>query len=133
MADRILVDTSVWVEVLRDPQSTFADKLADLLAGPIRVCTTGLVQQEVLQGLSIPSQVARVTSMLNALPYLPVNRETHRRAAGLYRKLRLAGVTVPTVDVALAQVALDHGARMWSLDGHFFSIASASRLKLLRS
>jgi|SRR5450432_307425 len=132
MADRVLVDTSVWVEVLRSPSTPLSPVLRDLIDGTVRVHTTGLIVQEVLQGTLVPSEVARVSALMASLPYFPMTREDHLRAAALYRKLRVSGVTVPSIDVALAQLALDRGARLWSLDAHFDAIASASKLKLFR-
>jgi predicted nucleic acid-binding protein len=132
MADRVLVDTSVWVEVLRNPSTPLGTVLRELIDGTVRVHTTGLIVQEVLQGTSVPSEGARVSSLMASIPYFPMTRETHLRAAALYRKLRVSGVTVPSIDVALAQLALDQGARLWSLDAHFDAIASASKLKLFR-
>ena len=132
MADRVLVDTSVWVEVLRSRSTPLGTVLRGLIDGTVRVHTTGLVVQEVLQGTSVPSEAARVSALMASLPYFPMTRENHLRAAALYRRLRASGVTVPSIDVALAQLALDHGARLWSLDSHFDAIASASKLKLFR-
>ena len=130
--DRILVDTSVWVDVLRNRAAVVAPTLRALMVGVVRVFTTGLVIQEVLQGAVVPSQAARISTMLSSLPYASATRETHLRAAALYRKLRAAGVTVPSIDVTLAQLALDLRARVWSLDDHFVAIASASKLKIFK-
>lgn len=126
----VLVDTSVWVDVLRDRNSALGGEIASLLGGPVRIVTTGLVVQEVLQGVSVPRQVAQVATLFVRLRYLSPSRPTHQRAASLYRKLRTRGITVPSVDVLLAQLALDHGVRIWSLEGHFAAIASASKLRL---
>jgi predicted nucleic acid-binding protein len=131
--DRVLVDTSVWVEVLRDPAAPLAPTLRQLMVGVVRAVTTGLVIQEVLQGAVVPSQAARISTLLSSLPYATASRDTHQRAAALYRKLRAAGVTVPSIDVTLAQLALDLRASLWSLDSHFNAIASASKLKLFRA
>jgi predicted nucleic acid-binding protein len=56
----------------------------------------------------------------------------HQHAAALYRRLRVRGVTAHTVDVLIAQVALDHGVMVWSLDRHLAAIASHTKLRLYR-
>jgi len=130
MAGPVLVDTSVWVDALRDPRSRVTPGIEALLAGTVRLATTGLIVQEVLQGISVPADLARVGTLMRHVPCLGATRDTHMRAASLYRGLRRAGVTVPTVDVVIAQLAIDHGVPVWSLDRHFARIARASRLRL---
>jgi predicted nucleic acid-binding protein len=126
----VLVDTSVWVDALRDPNSPAGAGVSDLLSGSAGVVTAGLVIQEVMQGLRVPSQIARVSTLLCGLPCLRVGRDTHLKAATLYRKLRGRGLTIPTVDVLLAVAAIEHGVRLWSNDTHFALIAQAARLRL---
>ncbi|MBI5479655.1 MAG: PIN domain nuclease [Deltaproteobacteria bacterium] len=132
MAGRVLIDSSVWVDALADPESPVATGVAELLATPGRAATTGVILQEVLQGVRAPRQVAQVATLLGGLTYLPASRAVHARAAALYRNLRARGVTTHTVDVLVAQVALDHGAAVWSLDRHLAEIASRTRLRLYR-
>jgi len=103
VAAPVLVDTSVWVEALR-PAGRTLSALAALLRGAVRAVTSGVVIQEVLQGVRAPRDVARVSNLLRALPYLTVTRDTHLRAAALHRRLRGVGVTTHTVDVLLAQL-----------------------------
>jgi tRNA(fMet)-specific endonuclease VapC len=132
MGGMVLVDSSVWVEALREEASPTGTEMERLLRGPRLAATTGLVIQEVLQGVRLAAQIARVSTLLCGLLCLPVRRETHLRAAALYRKLRSLGFAVPTVDVLLAQVALENGASLWSMDAHFVRVAKASRLRLHR-
>lgn len=132
MAGLVLVDSSVWVEVLAKEGSPYADEIAGMFQGSALVATTGLIVQEVLQGVRMPRELARVSTFLGGLRYLPVLRETHVRAAALHRKLRGIGVTGSTVDLVIAQLAIDHAARLWSLDRHFEDISRAGKLKLWR-
>jgi predicted nucleic acid-binding protein len=132
MAGRVLVDSSVWIDALVDRQSPLAAGVAELLATPGCAATTGVILQEVLQGVRSPRQVAQVAALLGGVAYLPASREVHARAAALYRSLRMRGLTVHTVDVLVAQVALDHGAAVWSLDRHLADIASRTKLRLYR-
>jgi predicted nucleic acid-binding protein len=132
MGARVLVDSSVWVDALGDPESPLAAGVAELLAEPGRAATTGVVLQEVLQGVRTPRQIAQVATLLGGLTYLAASRTTHARAAALYRSLRARGVTTHTVDVLVAQVALEHGAAVWSLDRHLAEISNRTKLRLYR-
>ncbi len=130
MGGRVLVDSSVWVEALRDVPSACGDELDRLLLGGAAVVTTGLVVQEVLQGIRALRDCARVSSLFASLTRVNPEFGTHLRAANLYRKLRSRGISVPTIDVLLAQIAMDLRLRVWTLDGHFRQISSASKLRL---
>jgi len=131
MTDRVLVDASVWVDVLRDPASRYADRIAQLMRAPSHMVTTGVIVQEVLQGRMPPRQLARVSVLLVGLPRVSPSYETHERAAALSRRLRTKGVTTHTVDVLLAQLAMEHDLSICSLDRHFVHIARVSKLRLV--
>lgn len=128
MADLVLVDASVWIDSLGEPGSAVSAGVRDL-EWPR---TTGLIVQEVLQGVRSTSVLARVGSLLARVPALSATRETHTRAAALHRTLRSRGITAGTIDVLLAQLAVDNGARLWTLDEDFTAIAKHSKLRLYK-
>jgi predicted nucleic acid-binding protein len=60
-------------------------------------------------------------------------RMTHERAAHLRDRCLRAGVTVSTVDVLIAQVAIDFSCALLSADRDFRMIAKYSALRVLES
>jgi predicted nucleic acid-binding protein len=127
----VLVDSSVWVDALRE-RPTGTGVALDALLTRGRVVTAAIVAQEVLQGVREPGHYARISTLLSALPRANADWRTHLRAAALWRKLCAGGLTAPTIDALIAQLALDRRVSVWSLDTHFGAIARMTKLRLHR-
>jgi tRNA(fMet)-specific endonuclease VapC len=52
----------------------------------------------------------------------PISDEIALRYASIVRTLRSSGMPIPTNDIWIAATALENGARLLSLDGHFSKI-----------
>ena len=57
-----------------------------------------------------------------AVEIVPFTDETAEYYAGIYRALKEKGIPLPTNDIWIAAVALEHGATVLSGDGHFSRI-----------
>jgi len=78
------------------------------IAAGEEIMTTGLVLQELLQGLSGPKNRAQILGRFAALPLLIPNRRDHVDAAQLRNKCRRGGIPIGTIDALLAQLCLRH-------------------------
>ena len=99
----VVVDSSVWIDYLRDlstPQTIFLD---DLLA-TARVITADLVAAEVLQGVSTEKAAALTLDRLRlGAPLAVGGMEIALEAARNYRRLRTLGLTPrKTIDTLIA-------------------------------
>jgi predicted nucleic acid-binding protein len=93
----LLVDTSAWSLALRRDAPADVPEvraLRDALAGGEIVATTGVILQELLQGVVPERARAQIIEMFAALEYLTPSREDHVAAAGVRNTLRSAGVQV---------------------------------------
>jgi predicted nucleic acid-binding protein len=52
--------------------------------------------------------------------------------AGCHRRARAKGIALSTIDTLIAAIALEHGARLFTLDQDFTRIARLTRLALYR-
>lgn len=132
---RLFVDTSVWSLAFRrdsPPISGATQVLTQTLEEGGLILTTGLVLQEVLQGISGPRVRARLLDYFSVLPMLVPDRDDHIAAADLRNRCRRAGVQVGTVDTLLAQLCIQNDLTMLSIDKDFDRIASLSALKIWR-
>jgi predicted nucleic acid-binding protein len=50
----------------------------------------------------------------------------------IYRKARVKGITLTTIDIVIAAIALEHGASVFTLDLDFSRIARIMHLPLYR-
>ncbi len=133
-----LPDTSAWSMLLRRRRPGSQDHpvarlLRSQLEGTGSVFLTGIIYQEVLQGIRLEKQRLQLIKLLAPLPMLDPVRMTHERAARLRGRCLSAGVTVSTIDVLIAQVAIDFDCALLSADQDFQAIAEHSRLHMVRA
>ncbi len=129
----LFVDTSVWSLAFRrdaTPQSNEVAALAEAIRNGETIVSTGLVLQELLQGLSGPKARGQILEQFSPLPMLAPDREDHIEAADLRNRCRRSGVQIGTVDALLAQLCIRHGLTMLTADNDFRHIAEHSTLRV---
>ncbi len=129
----LLVDTSVWSLALRrdaPPDALEVRALRHALAGGDIVATTGVILQELLQGV-VPDRVrGQITETFAALEYLAPSRDDHVAAAGVRNDLHAAGVRVGTIDALIAHLAMVGGHALLTTDKDFHLAADHVDLRL---
>jgi hypothetical protein len=123
----ILVDTSIWIELLaaRPRQAIREEEL-------LRFVTCGPVVQEVLQGLRPGTQSDAFRTAFLAIPVLsdPIPLGLFVSAAEIYRQGRRRGITIrSSTDCLIAAIAIDHGIPVWHRDRDFSAIARYTGLE----
>lgn len=129
----LLVDTSVWSLALRrdaPPDVPEVRALRESLAGGELVATTGLILQELLQGVIPKSVKSRIAETFAALQFLTPTREDHIAAADLRNTLQAAGVQVGTIDALIARLAASGGHTLLTTDRDFHHAARHVKLPL---
>jgi predicted nucleic acid-binding protein len=129
----LFVDTSVWSLALRraspDPAREVGVLIRAIEAGET-IVTTGLVLQELLQGLSGPKARDQILDRFSALPLLAPDRHDHIDAAELKNRCRRGGFQISTIDALLAQLCIHHDLTMLTTDNDFSHIADRSALRV---
>jgi len=92
--------------------------------------TTGVVLQELLQGVRGPKSKDKVIDRFATLPFLTPSREDHIEAAELRNRCRRRGIQVGTIDALLARLCLRHDLEMLTTDRDFEGIAKVTGLRL---
>lgn len=119
----LLVDSSVWIDVVRGGITQGASFLEQRDEEELAV--TGIVFQEVLQGVADDRVYDRLRGMFMAMLLLePRELSTYEIAAQLFRRARAQGFTIrkPT-DCLIAALALEHGALLVHNDRDFVFLA----------
>lgn len=119
-----LVDTSVWIEVLRrDGDADIRQAVVDAAReGQAAICE--MVLLELWAGARGSRQRAGIARM-TALECLRIDDDVWKNAHALSQTCRAAGVTVPGPDLLIAACADHHGVEVLERDGHFAQIAAA--------
>jgi predicted nucleic acid-binding protein len=118
----ILVDTSVWIDFLRDRDTPGAQALNRILDCDYPFGITGIIYQEILQGADSPESLRTLVNyFVTQRFYHPLdNIDTYRCAAEIYERCRRKGVTIrSTVDCLIAQIALEHNLFLLHSDRDF--------------
>jgi len=119
----ILVDTSVWIALLRDPTGTLVRSFRRRIAGETCVLCR-FTQMELLQGARDEKDWGRLDDYLASQYYLECTEGTWRAAARIFFELRRRGMAVGSpLDCCIAQIALESGALLLHRDRDFDRIA----------
>src|SRR5437764_6308278 len=92
----ILVDTSAWVEFLRDSGSPVCQRVDELLGADIATCHP--VRMEVLAGARDERHLNDLRRLLARASLLPTGATDYEKATTLFRTCRRNGETVRNVD-----------------------------------
>jgi predicted nucleic acid-binding protein len=124
----IVVDTSIWVEVMRKPASKRAPTLAALLDAD-EVTLALPVRIELLSGVARKDRKA-FRRGLSALPVLRPSDETWRLIEGWVEPAADAGFRFSVTDLLVAGLAHESGALVWAADGDFDALESLGLVRL---
>lgn len=125
----VLVDSSVWVEVLRkNGASSVKAEVAKLLDSAV-VCTCGPVRLEIL-GAARKQERKKIDHYFGAIPSLKVRDIVWKDAVVLSRQMRDGGHSIPWNDLLIASIALSHSVPVYSRDRHFDEISKTAGLAL---
>lgn len=128
----IVVDTSVWIDVLNEQGSPQALRCVELIEGGEPVALTDIVFTEILQGFRSDREARLVERHLRAFPVLRLDGlDDFALAAELYRRARRAGVTIrKTLDCLIAAPCVRTGAPILHSDADFDRLAECTPLRL---
>ena len=116
----VLLDTSVWIDAFRGKTPQIV-AVAQALLKDDRIVVCGPVIFEIKQGLRPPDR-KKILPLLDALIRLAVDETLYDAAGDLDASLRKKGITIPPMNVIIAQVCLHHKVSLFTLDEHFSSI-----------
>lgn len=128
-AERVLVDTSVWIEYFREPESEIGAVL-DALMDDHEVFVPKIVLAELIQGAKSSREIAVLGGLLEAFHIIDHGSETWMKAGRLAYDLKKKGRTVHLTDCYLAVLACENDCRIFTLNRHFQDIEDLAGLKL---
>jgi predicted nucleic acid-binding protein len=125
----ILIDTSAWVEFLRDTGSPICDRVDTLLPGEVAVCDP--VRMEVLAGARSDEHLRDLRGLLARASTIATEPTDYENAAALYRTCRRSGETVrKLIDCLIASVAIKTGIPVLHADIDFDVLARHTQLQV---
>jgi predicted nucleic acid-binding protein len=128
----ILIDTSAWIEFLRDTDSPVCVRVDELLDGDIAICEP--VRMEVLAGARDERHLSDLRGLLARATLIHTEAIDYEKAAALYRICRRGGETVKKlIDCLIASIAVRTGSSILHCDTDFDVLARHTALQIDRS
>jgi hypothetical protein len=125
----ILVDTSAWVEFLRDTGSLTCLRVDELLEADIATCHP--IRMEVLAGARDDRHLSDLRRLLARASIVPVRATHYEEAAALFRVCRRRGETVrKLIDCLIAAVAIRADTPLLHADADFEVLARHTALRI---
>ena len=130
----IVVDSSVWIDHLRDRETLQVLTLRRLIrrdmAGPILV--GDIIMYEVLAGLRSAQAAQEVRELLETLLLVSMlDFDLVPRAVANYQALRRRGITIGTVDMVIGTYCIEMGAGLLTADHAFQAMRDHLGLRLV--
>ena len=125
----ILVDTSAWVEFLRNTGSPVCALVDEMLQHEVAVCD--VVRMEVLAGARDEAHLRSLRRLLARAALIQTLATDYEDAAALYRRCRQRGETVrKLIDCLIASTAIRAKAPILHNDNDFDVLARHTELRI---
>lgn len=125
----ILVDTSAWVEYLRDTGSPACIRVGELLHADLATCD--VVRMELLAGARDEQHRRDLRRLIARAALVPMEPGDCDQAAALYRRCRGRGATVRTlIDCLIGALAIRSDLPVLHCDADFDVLARHTPLRV---
>jgi tRNA(fMet)-specific endonuclease VapC len=121
---RVLIDTNIYIEFLRGDEN-----INNILSSADFIAFSVISIGEILAGFNISGDEKKYLNELDEFLYSPrliiydIDSETSEFYAKIYNELRIAGNPIPTNDMWIAALALQHGIKLLTNDKNFVNVA----------
>ena len=132
MMDKVIIDTSVWIESFRPRADQSLHHLVKDLILSERVLLPGIIKTELLRGAKNKKEFNQLSQLLKGLAYLAVHEDYWERLSEFSFQLFRKGVVVPLTDTYIALLCIENKASILHRDKHYDMIAKKTKLKILQ-
>ncbi len=126
--DKVLVDTSVWIEFFRRKEPWFSAVTG--LMDDKRICCSGLILAELIQGAKSEKELEVLRDFRHVFEFLDDSADLWEAAGELSHALKRKGKSVGLSDCYLAVSARARRVKLLTLDKHFAAIRGSVSIEL---
>ena len=116
----MLVDSTIYIDLLRRGEDIPYVLRSFLLSGPLFVC--GVIRAEVLRGIRTIEMRNELSEMFDLMVEVPTDERLWRKVTDIAWKLDRRGAILPLTDVVIACCALTVDTAVVTTDPHFSQI-----------
>lgn len=119
-----LIDTSSWVEALRQKGDAEVRRRVQILLQGAEAAWCDLVRVELWNGLRGPAERKMMEQLEADITLLPTTDRVWEKSRELARRCRNQGLTVPATDLIIAACAWDHQVEIEHRDAHLTALSA---------
>jgi len=132
MRDKVLIDTSVWIDYLQgSAQTNLLQFVDDLLEGK-EIIVPKIVIAELVQGARTEKDIDVIREFLDAFTIVGEGEKSWIDAGKLSFDLKKKGKTINLADCYISVIAKENRASILTHDRHFKDIQKEIGLELIR-
>jgi len=128
--NRVLIDTSVWIDYFKGKDGPFAEKVNKALTSSV-VCVPKVVIAELIQGAKSEKEIAVIGEFFDAFNIIDQTEDTWKIAGELSFSMKRKCLTISLVDCYIAVIADKNRCRIFTLDEHFKKIKQFLKIDLI--
>ena len=131
----ILVDTSIWSEVLRRRKNINLQthKILRSLIEEGKASIIGPIRQEILSGIKDPEQFESLKDTLSSFDDISIDSQIYELAAQFSNTCRSKGIQGSHIDFLICAVASHHDLEIYTSDKDFKNYSKHIDIKLFNS
>lgn len=129
-AEKILIDTSVWIEYFRNKSSPIADRV-DKILDEDEVCVPKIVIAELMQGAKSTKELSIIRDFIEAFNVIDQRDDTWIKAGRLSYNLKKKGKNIHLLDCYIAVIAQENGCKIFTINRHFLEIKGIFNITLI--
>jgi tRNA(fMet)-specific endonuclease VapC len=128
--ERILIDTSVWIEYFRDKSTSLSKKVEEFLEKQ-EIFVPKIVIAELIQGSKSEQEISVIEDFVDAFNVIDQMEDTWIKAGRLSYRLKKKGKRINLTDCYIAILAQENNCSIFSLDEHFKDIHKSADIGLI--
>jgi len=127
--ERVLVDTSVWIEYFRGINNEVCLKLDDIL-NKSEIYVPEVVIAELIQGAKSEEEISFIEQTFKAFYIIEHKKDTWPQAGRLAFRLKKKGYTIHLIDCYISVIAKANRCKIFTLNRHFKKIKQSENISL---
>lgn len=131
MNDKVLIDTSVWIDYLQKATPSLSEMVDGILLQN-KIYVPKIVIAELIQGSHSEREISLIKTFLDTFNIVGENDNTWVKAGELSYSLKKAGKALNLADCYIAVIAREHNCSILTLDKHFKEIRSKIDINLIQ-
>jgi tRNA(fMet)-specific endonuclease VapC len=128
--EKILIDTSVWIDYFQNKPSSISEKVDGILSEN-NIYIPKIVIAELIQGSGSQKEISIIEDFLDAFNIIDQKEDTWVEAGKLSYRLRKKGRAINLADCYIAIIARAYECYVFTLDKHFEHIQAEININLI--